>query len=95
MLEYKRIHVLEGIDANKLCDKSKECNLCHYWYFVDWYEPYLCNDCHDLMQKTVSFNIVAVVSVKESDYRIHFCFMSKNDAINLLNNSVLSNKGVL
>ena len=98
MLEYERIHVLEGIDANKLCDKSKECDLCHYWYFVDKnfnYEPYLCNGCHDLMMKAVSFNDVAVVSVKGNGYRIHFCFMSKNDAINLLNNSVLSNKGVL
>ena len=47
------------------------------------------------MQKAVSFSNVAVVSAKGSDYRIHFCFMSKNDAINLLNSSVVSNKGVL
>ena len=59
------------------------------------YEPYLCNGCHDLMQKTVSFNNAAVVSAKGNDYRIHFCFMSKDDAISLLNNSVLDNKGVL
>ena len=30
MLEYERIHVLEGTDADKLPDKSKECNVCHY-----------------------------------------------------------------
>ena len=59
------------------------------------YEPYLSNDCHDLMQKAVSFNDVAVVSIKESDYRIHFWYMSKSDANNLLNNSLLDNKGVL
>ena len=47
------------------------------------------------MQKTVSFDNVAVVSAKGNSYRIHFCFMSKIDAINLLNNSLLSNKGVL
>ena len=47
------------------------------------------------MQEAVSFNNVAVISIKGSDYGIHFCFMSKNDAINSLNNSVLSNKGVL
>ena len=61
---------------------SKECDLCPYWYFLDksfTYEPYLCNNCHDLMQKTVSFNNVAVVSVKGSDYRNYFCFMSKSD----------------
>ena len=47
------------------------------------------------MQKAVSFHKAANVSVKGSDYRIHFCFMTKNDAINLLNNFVLDNKGVL
>ena len=94
MLEYKRIHVLEGIDANK----SKECDICHYLYFFDKnfnYQPYLCNSFHDLIMKGVSFNDVEIVSVKGNDYRIHFSFMSKNDAINLLNSSVLSNKGVL
>ena len=79
-------------------NKSKECDFCHYWYFLDKnfnYQPYLCNSCHDLMMKAVSFNDVAVVSVKINHYRIHFSFMSKNDAINLLNNSMLSNKEVL
>ena len=47
------------------------------------------------MQKAVNFNDVAIVSIKESDYRIPFWYMSKNDGINLLNNSVIDNKGVL
>ena len=59
------------------------------------YEPYLCNGCHDLMQKAKNFNNVAIVSIRGSDYRIHFWYMTKNDAINLLNNSVLDSKGVL
>ena len=53
MLEYERIHVLEGIDVNK-SNKSKEYDLCHNWYFIDKnfdYEPYLCNGSQDLMQK--------------------------------------------
>ena len=98
MLEYERIHVLEGIDADKLPDKSKECDFCHYWYFVDKkfnYEPYLCNGFLDMMMEATSFNDVSVASVKGNDYRVHFCFMNKNDAINLLDNSVLNNKGVL
>ena len=98
MLDYERIHILKGIDADKLPEKSKECDLCHYWYFADKnfnYEPYLCNGFHGLMMKAMSFNDVAVVCVRGNDYRINFSFMSKNDAINLLNNSVLSNKGVL
>ena len=50
MLEYDRIDISEGIDTNKT-SASKECNICHYWYFLDKnlnYEPYLCNGCHDL-----------------------------------------------
>ena len=33
MLEYERIDISEGIDINKT-NKSKECGLCHYWYFI-------------------------------------------------------------
>ena len=34
MLEYDRIDISEGIDINKSSDKSKECHICHYWYFL-------------------------------------------------------------
>ena len=60
------------------------------------YEPYLCNGCHGLMQKAISFNDVAIVYVKGSAYRIHFWYMSKDDAISIMNNSNLIDKmGVL
>ena len=74
MLEYNRIDISEGIDINKR-NASKECDVCHYWFFVNKnfkYEPYLCNDCHDLMQKAMNFNDVAIVYVKRSTYRIFF-----------------------
>ena len=48
MLQYARIDISEGIDINKT-NKSKECMLCHYWYFRDVgfkLKPYLCNGCH-------------------------------------------------
>ena len=50
MLAYERIDISDGIDVNKL-DKSKECTLCHYWYFLDKnfsYGPYLCDGCYNL-----------------------------------------------
>ena len=78
---------------------QKSMILCHYWYFKDIgckYEPYLCNDCHDLMKKATSFNDDAIVYFKRSTYRIHFWYMSKNDAINIMNNSnFIDKKGVL
>ena len=37
------------------------------------------------MQKAVNFNDdVGIVSIKGSDYRIHFWYMSKDDAINVM-----------
>ena len=42
---------------------------------------------HNLMQKTLKFNDVAIVSIKGSHYRTHFCYLSKNDAINIMKNS--------
>ena len=76
---------------------SKEGNICHYWYFKDIgfnYDPYLCNGCHDSMQKAMSFNNIAIVYVKGSAYRNHFCYMSKDDAIKMMNGSNLVDKMV-
>ena len=98
MLKYDKINIWEGIDINKT-NASKECDTCHYchsWYFLDKnfkYEPYLCNGCHDLLQETINFNNVAIASVTGSDYRICFWYMSKNDAINIMKNSNLNEKG--
>ena len=44
------------------------------------------------MQKAINFNHVAIVSVKGSDYRIYFWYMSKDDAINIMENSNLNEK---
>ena len=91
MLEYNRIDISEVIDTKKT-NASKECKIYHYWYFKDIgckYELYLCNGCHGLMQKAVSFNDVAIVYVKRSAYRIHFWYMIKDDAISIMNNSNL------
>ena len=44
------------------------------------------------MQKAMSFNNIAIVYVKGSAYRIHFWYMSKDDAISIMNNSNLVDK---
>ena len=97
-MEYDRIDISEGIDMSKT-NKSRECGIYHYSYFLDKNindEKYLCNGCHDLMQKAMNFNDVAIVSIKGNDYRMHFWCMSKNDAIVLMTNSNLKDKnGIL
>ena len=50
MLRYQKINISEGIDLNKTSG-SKECELCHYWFFKDIgskFEEHVCNKCHDV-----------------------------------------------
>ena len=48
------------------------------------------------MQKSMNINDFAIFSIKGNDYRIHFWYMSKGDAINIMHNSNLSQaRGVL
>ena len=54
---------MEGIDINKT-NTSKECGICHYWYFKDIgfkYEPYFCNS----KAKAMNFNDVVLFLLKE------------------------------
>ena len=95
MLEYDQIDEPEGTNVNKT-NGFRECYICHYWYFLEInirFQPKVRGDvCPDLMQKTISLNDAAIVSVKGNDYRIHFLCTSKEEAINLLRNSDLTEK---
>ena len=97
MLQCDKIDISEGIDVSKT-NASEECDICHCWYFknIDFkYEPCLCNGCHDLMQKIMSFNDAACVSIKGCDYIIHFWYRSKDDAINIMKKSDLKKSGTI
>ena len=96
MLEYDRIDISEGIDINKT-NKSKECMLSHYWYFLDKsfsYGPYLSDGCYNITQKPIDFNNIAIVHVKKSAYRIYFLYVSKRRAKSLMTKSNLIEKWV-
>ena len=43
----------------------------------------------------MNFNDVAIVSVKQSNCRIHFWYISKDDAISIMKNSDLNEKSGL
>ena len=95
MLEYDRIDISEGIDVNKCKDTSKKCSLCKFYYFSDKnfnYGPYLCDGCYDTSLKAISMQNLAIVYRGRCAYRINFVFMSKNDAFNLIKNSVIIDK---
>ena len=43
----------------------------------------------------MSFNNIAILYVKGNYYRINFWYMSKDDAINIMNGSILLDKGAI
>ena len=48
------------------------------------------------MLKAMDFNNIAIVYIKKNAYRIHFWYMSKDDAIDIMNGSnLVDKKGVL
>ena len=94
MLEFDRNDVSGGNEVNKT-DGSRECIICHYWYFLDInfsFQPEVCNGCHDLMQKGMNFNNVAIVTLKRNDYSIYFLHMNQDYPANLLRNADLTEK---
>ena len=97
MLQYEKVDISEGIDFDKT-NKPVECMICHYCYFKDIgfkYQPYVCNGCHDFSMIVQNLDEFLTLNIKSVDYRCSVVNMSKKDAISLLNNYVLDNKGVL
>ena len=97
MLQYDRIDATELIVINKTSE-SKECMLCHYWYFKDIsfkFQPYLCNGCHTASMMAYELKNIAILNAKGVDCRCILWGISRDEAVNRLNNSVLEDKGVL
>ena len=97
MLRYQKIDVSEGIDINKT-NASKECELCHYWFFKDIgfkFEDHVCNRCHDLLTMAYGLENIARLSAKGATFRCILWDISRNQGLKRLNSSALENKGVL
>ena len=92
MLYYDKIDVFEGIDVNKT-SASKECDICHYWYFLNYSFKFLgnvCNRCHNLLMKSMNYNDIAILNTKDFDYRCIISLISNNEAIKLMQNADLT-----
>ena len=97
MMRNQKVDVLEGIDVNKT-SASKECELCHYWFFKDIgfkFEEHVCNKCHDLLTIAYSLKDIAILNTKGNTYRCILIGISKNEDLKRLNNSVTYDRGVL
>ena len=53
---------------------------------------HLWNGFHKLVQKAMNFNDITIFSIKGSDYKIRFWYMSKDDAISIMKNSDLKKR---
>ena len=85
--EYDRIDISEGIDVNKT-SKSKECSICHYWYFLDKvlkFQPDACNGCHDVLMMSMNLSDIAILNINRANYRCIISGISKTEAVNLPN----------
>ena len=94
MLHYDRIDVSEGIDVNKT-SASKECDICHYWYFLNdsfKFQPNVCNSCHDLLMMSINLRVIAILSINGSDYRFIISLISRTKVLKLMENADLTQK---
>ena len=84
----KELMLIRQIDQKKF-------KLCHYWYFSNEnfsYNPYLCDGCYNIMQKSNDSKNIATVRIKKCVYRIYFLVMSKHKAKKLMINFTLIDK---
>ena len=94
MICYDGIDVSEGIDVNKT-SASKECNVCHHWHFLNYrfkFQPNVCNRCHSLLMMSLSLSDIGILHIKISNYCYIISLISKNGAINVLQNADLTEK---
>ena len=66
MLQYEKIDASEGIGINKT-SASKQCMLCHFWYFKDVgfkFEPHVCNKCHYVLMSDYELKSIANIELK-------------------------------
>ena len=93
MLHYDRIYISEGIDPTK-SNKSRKCMICHYWFFSHGFkfQDHLCKGCHYLTMLRLNISDIAIITVKNVDYHCIIHKISKSEAANLLENSVLKDR---
>ena len=86
MLCVDRIDIFGGIDVNKT-SKSKECDICYYWYFLNkWlkFQTYVCNRCRDLLMVSMKLNNIYIFNIKNTDYRCIISGINKSVATKFL-----------
>ena len=85
---------LKKFVVNKTSE-SKECDICHYWHFLNKgfkFQPNVCNGCHDLLMMSMNLSNIYILNIKYADYHCIISGISKSESINLLQNIDLTEK---
>ena len=80
LLYFDEIDASEGIDVNKT-SASKECDICHYWYFLNYsfkFQPNICISCYDLLMMSMDLSDIAILKETRNSY---FCVTPNNQAL--------------
>ena len=74
----------KGIDLDK-SSNSKECMICRYWFFNHGFnfQDYVCYGCHDLSMLIFNISNIAIIAIKNVDYRCIIHNINKPETINL------------
>ena len=87
VIYHDRIDVFEWIDVTKT-RISKECDICHYWYFLDKgfkFQSDVCNWCHDVLMMSMNLSHTAILNIHGDDSHCEiseiFSGISKSGAI--------------
>ena len=79
MLRYQKINISERTSINK-SSASKECELCHYWFFKDIgfkFEEHVCIKCHDWLTIAYFLKNIAILNAKGATFRCILTGMGK------------------
>ena len=94
MLYYDRNLVSEGTYIKT--SSSKECNICHYWYFLDkrfQLQPCGCNGFQDVLMMSMIISNIPFSNIIGADYCCIIIRISKSEAADLLQKADLYVKG--
>ena len=72
---------------------QKRCDICHYWNFCSFmFQSNVRNRFHDLLMMSINLSDIAILNIKGCDYHCTISLISKNKAINELQNADLTEK---
>ena len=94
MLYYDKTNVSEGTHVNNT-SKTRECDICHYWYFLDKgfkFQRGICNCCHDALMILLNLSDIAILNSHVADLGCIISGTSKSEARNLMQNIDLTEK---